>query len=93
MTRLDLADSLSLSLETVCRAVARLKKAELVRFEGRHRVILLHPSELARFAGHDDVDDVGAITHFKTATGMRHDSLPPPQDLPTQTKALPLLSH
>lgn len=56
MTRLDMADYLGLTIETVCRAVTKLKQAGLVSMEGRHKVFLHNPAELSRFAGQDDVE-------------------------------------
>lgn len=59
MTRLDMADYLGLTIETVCRAVTKLKNAGFVCFEGRHRVLLNKLSELAHFAGHDNLERSG----------------------------------
>ncbi len=55
MTRLDIADYLGLTLETVCRVISKLKRDGLVALEGRHRVILRRMSELQELAG--DMDD------------------------------------
>ncbi|MGO4572101.1 helix-turn-helix domain-containing protein [Microvirga sp. 2TAF3] len=56
MTRLDMADYLGLTIETVCRSLTKLKQAKLVSFRGRHRVTLHKLAELARFAGEEELE-------------------------------------
>ncbi|MGO4705287.1 Crp/Fnr family transcriptional regulator [Microvirga sp. 2MCAF38] len=56
MTRLDMADCLGLTIETVCRVVAKLKRLDLVSFKGRNLAILHAPAALANFAGEDVLD-------------------------------------
>ncbi|MBF9232655.1 helix-turn-helix domain-containing protein [Microvirga alba] len=72
MTRLDMADYLGLTIETVCRAVTKLRQAGLVSLEGRHKVFLHKPDELARFAGQDDSGCPGMIKVTHQASWPRH---------------------
>ncbi len=53
MTRLDMADCLGLTIETVCRVVAKLKRMNLVSFTGRNHAIIHSVRALAHFAGDD----------------------------------------
>ena len=48
MSRQDIAGFLSLSIESVSRATARLEHRGLVRFEGRHVARVIDPAGLAR---------------------------------------------
>lgn len=54
MNRLDIADYLGLTIETVCRVLSKFKRDGLVAVEGRHRVVLRGMSTLARMAGEID---------------------------------------
>lgn len=54
MTRLDMADYLGLTIETVCRVFTRLKTDRVITATGRHSVVIDRPAALARFAGQDD---------------------------------------
>lgn len=51
MTRQDIADYLGLTIETVCRALSKLKRDGLIALEGRHRVVLRRVGELQELAG------------------------------------------
>lgn len=54
MTRLDIADFLGLTIETVCRVLAKLKSEGLIALPSPHRVILLDLAPLRRLAGEPD---------------------------------------
>lgn len=54
MTRLDIADYLGLTIETVCRVVSKLKRDGLIALEGRHRIVLLRLGCLQELAGDMD---------------------------------------
>ena len=60
MSRLDVADYLGLTVETVCRAITKLKRQNHITLIGRHTIILRRPAELARFAGNGG-EGVGAL--------------------------------
>lgn len=51
MTRMDLADYLGVTMETVSRALSQLKKAGLIELPHIHEVVLLAPRKLAALAG------------------------------------------
>ena len=51
MTRLDIADFLGLTIETVCRILTKLKTEGLIALPAPHRVALLEPEQLRRLAG------------------------------------------
>ena len=51
MTRLDIADFLGLTIETVCRILTKLKSEGLIALPSPHRVALLEPAQLRRLAG------------------------------------------
>lgn len=93
MTRLDMADYLGLTIETVCRAVTKLKNAGLVRFEGRHKIVLQKLWELADFAGYDNSDEPEMIMIPHPAPWPQQVPLAPDRDLPRRTKAIPPLKH
>lgn len=59
MTRLDIADYLGLTIETICRVLSKLKRDGLIALEGRHTVILRRLSELRELAG--DIQDFKAL--------------------------------
>jgi CRP/FNR family transcriptional regulator len=50
VSRADLADYLGLTIETVSRSFAQLKKAALIDFSNAHAVTLLHPRQLEQIA-------------------------------------------
>ena len=54
MTRLDMADYLGLTIETVSRVMTRLQMAGVIEQTGRHVVTVLRPMRLARLAGVED---------------------------------------
>lgn len=93
MTRLDMADYLGLTIETVCRAVTKLKNAGLVCFEGRHRVVLQQPRELAIFAGHDEYGNPETIMFPLPAPWPQPLSISLDRDRTTRTKVRPPLRH
>lgn len=55
MTRLDIADYLGLTIETICRVLSKLKRDGLISLEGRHRVVLRRLNNLQELAS--DMDD------------------------------------
>ena len=58
MSRLDIADYLGLTIETVCRTISKLKRDGLITVENRHTVILNRMGSLEKLAGGtDEVDD------------------------------------
>jgi CRP/FNR family transcriptional regulator len=57
MCRLDMADYLGLTKETVCRAMSRLASLGMIKTSGRHVVVIRLPEQLAHFTG--DVDGEG----------------------------------
>jgi CRP/FNR family transcriptional regulator len=55
MSRLDIADYLGLTIETVCRVISKLKRDGFIGLEGRHTIILARFAALNRLlAGLDD---------------------------------------
>jgi CRP/FNR family transcriptional regulator len=54
MTRLDIADYLGLTIETVSRMITKLTRAGVVAPEGRHSLRILKVSALARLAGDEE---------------------------------------
>lgn len=59
MTRLDMADYLGLTIETVSRIMTRLTSRGVIAAAGRHAVSIRRPAALAALAV-DDQDDEGA---------------------------------
>jgi CRP/FNR family transcriptional regulator len=51
MSRVDIADHLGLTVETVCRGLKRLRSDGVIDAAGPHNVILLDPVQLKRRAG------------------------------------------
>lgn len=51
MTRLDIADYLGLTIETVCRAISKLKRDGAIILQGRHRIMLQRMGDLHNLAG------------------------------------------
>ncbi|MEO8882938.1 MAG: helix-turn-helix domain-containing protein [Devosia sp.] len=60
MTRLDMADYLGLTIETVSRVMTRLQVAEVISQTGRHTVVVLRPARLATLAADDEDDGIDA---------------------------------
>jgi CRP/FNR family transcriptional regulator, anaerobic regulatory protein len=56
MTRLDMADYLGLTIETVSRTMSKLTAAGIIGQSGRHAVTLRRPAKLAALAGDTDQD-------------------------------------
>jgi CRP/FNR family transcriptional regulator len=55
MSRLDIADYLGLTIETVCRVISKLKRDGFIGLEGRHTIILARFAALkSLLAGLDD---------------------------------------
>jgi len=54
MTRLDMADHLGLTIETVCRTLSRFKRDGLIALEGRHCMILRRMDYLRSIAGREE---------------------------------------
>ena len=58
MSRLDIADYLGLTIETVCRTISKLKRGGLIALEGRHILVLKRLDRLKELAGlTDDIED------------------------------------
>ncbi|VVT03411.1 Crp/Fnr family transcriptional regulator [Rhizobium sp. EC-SD404] len=51
MSRVDIADHLGLTVETVCRGLKRLRSDRVIDAAGPHNVIILEPEQLKRRAG------------------------------------------
>jgi CRP/FNR family transcriptional regulator len=58
MTRLDMADYLGLTLETVSRTMTSLASRGVIAANGRHSVTIRRPNELVLLAGESDNDDI-----------------------------------
>lgn len=54
MTRLDIADFLGLTIETVSRAFSSLKKAEVITFTDSHACEILNLNKIRDLGGRDD---------------------------------------
>lgn len=59
LTREEMADYLGLTIETVSRQISALKRAEVIRVEGRRSIYIRQLDRLLELAGEDD--DGGAI--------------------------------
>ena len=70
MTRLDMADYLGLTIETVSRIMSRLKDRGVIAPGGRHKVVFRDPAGLARLAGHSEGDD---DRPYALSEGLRQD--------------------
>ena len=57
MTRLDIADYLGLTIETVSRAFTKLKLEGLISLPSPHRVMLRKPDALQAVSGEDEPDE------------------------------------
>lgn len=53
MSRLDIADYLGLTIETVCRAISELKRADIISVPSTHRIVLHKLSKLRELASGD----------------------------------------
>jgi CRP/FNR family transcriptional regulator, anaerobic regulatory protein len=51
MSRVDISDYLGLTVETVCRAMTKLRQQKYITPAGRRKVVLRRPSDLMLFAG------------------------------------------
>ena len=74
MTRQDIADYLGLTIETVCRALSKLKREGLIAVEERHKVILLRMGRLQELAGEigELAEPSGAQASLKQAASWSH---------------------
>jgi CRP/FNR family transcriptional regulator, anaerobic regulatory protein len=59
MTRLDIADFLGLTIETVSRIMTRLASRGIIAGMGRHAIALRRPAALAALAVDDEEDEIG----------------------------------
>jgi CRP/FNR family transcriptional regulator len=51
MSRVDISDYLGLTVETVCRAMTKLRKQKYISATGRHKIVLRRTCDLMLFAG------------------------------------------
>jgi CRP/FNR family transcriptional regulator len=65
MSRLDMADYLGLTIETVSRTISKLKRDGMIGLEGRHTVILRRIAALQDLAGGMEADDGSALPIFR----------------------------
>ena len=68
MTRLDIADYLGLTIETVCRILSKLKRDGVIEITGRQTVTVRHMRDLRDRAG--DSADEGCPD--RTPISVRH---------------------
>lgn len=61
MTRLDIADYLGLTIETVSRTMTKLATRGVIAAKGRHAIAIRKAALLARLAGDDDGDEDAAM--------------------------------
>lgn len=66
MTRLDMADYLGLTIETVSRIMTRLAARGLIAPLGRHAIRMMQPAKLEALAGEDGEEDHRAMRMFGT---------------------------
>jgi CRP/FNR family transcriptional regulator len=57
MTRLDMADYLGLTIETVSRTLTKLIRSGVIASNGRHAIVIRKMGKLAVLSGESDVDD------------------------------------
>jgi CRP/FNR family transcriptional regulator len=62
MTRLDMADYLGLTIETVSRIMTRLTSRGIIEAVGRHKLGIRRPAALAAIAMDDDEDELEAAS-------------------------------
>lgn len=62
MTRLDMADYLGLTIETVSRTMTKLTSRGVIAPAGRHSVVIVKPVTLASLAGESYADPYGTPT-------------------------------
>lgn len=68
MTRLDIADHLGLTIETVCRLMSKLKRIGLIASQGRHWLVLRRMNDLRNLAGElVDAGDAGQFTLMQSS--------------------------
>lgn len=71
MLRLDIADYLGLTIETVCRVLSRFKRAGIIEFRERNRLVLRRLGKLRELAGWDQGDEiVPSLMPFQRASLM-----------------------
>jgi CRP/FNR family transcriptional regulator len=70
MTRLDIADYLGLTIETVSRTMTKLAGKGILACSGRHAVRILKQGALAQLSGDDDEYDGGDL--IACAAHLRH---------------------
>ena len=58
MSRRDIADYLGLTIETVSRALSKLRARGIIAVPNAHQILLLIPSALREIAGEADEPDV-----------------------------------
>lgn len=63
MTRVDMADYLGLTMETVSRIMTRLAARGVIEARGRHGVVVRQPETLAALAGESDEDEADGCRH------------------------------
>jgi CRP/FNR family transcriptional regulator len=57
MTRLDMADYLGLTIETVSRTMTKLTNSGVIAPSGRHHIVVRNLEKLAILAGEGEEDD------------------------------------
>ena len=65
MSRLDIADYLGLTIETVCRTISKLKRDGLIALKGRHAVVLTRVAglmEMADWLDDEETPNAGSAT-------------------------------
>ncbi|WP_198598340.1 Crp/Fnr family transcriptional regulator [Mangrovicella endophytica] len=67
MQRLDIADHLGLTIETVCRVLSRHKRAGTIEFLERNKLVLRKMSTIRELAGWSD-DDAGCYSPSRSRT-------------------------
>jgi CRP/FNR family transcriptional regulator len=73
MSRLDMADYLGLTIETVCRVLSKLKRSGLISLKGQRVICLRNIRALEEQAGETDKDPVARIpAHTKLRAVCAH---------------------
>lgn len=70
MTRLDIADYLGLTIETVCRAMSKLKRNGIIALPGRHSVVLRRIGDMSDMV--DALDVVGPVASASVPASLPH---------------------